>query len=588
MVILNKIHALLTPAERQGAWVLFALMVVGMLLETLGIGLVIPAITLMMQGNLAARYPEMVPILDYLGNPAQTELIAAAVLGLVVAYLVKNLFLAFLIWKQNHFAYDVQANLSQRLFAIYLRQPYTFHLQRNSAQLLRNIIGEVSVFAGAMTSALTFLTEFMVIIGIAFLLLLVEPTGALIVFGVFGAAAWSFHRVMLERVSRWGRERQLHDGLRIQHVQQGLGGAKDVKLLGRENEFLAQFHTHNAKSARVFKLQTTFQNFPRLLFELLAVTGLAILVLSMISLNRDMANIVPILGLFAAAAFRLMPSANRVLSSVQLLRYSLPVVNTLHEEIQLTSSITDSQQTERSEAFKHELRLTNVSYQYPAATSWALEGITLSVGKGESVGLIGSSGSGKSTLVDVILGLLPPSAGQVQVDGRDIQQGLRHWQDQIGYVPQSIYLTDDTLRRNVAFGLSNGQIDDMAVRRAIKGAQLEEFVATLPSALDTIVGERGVRLSGGQRQRIGIARALYHNPAVLVLDEATSALDGETERSVMEAVTALKGSKTIIVVAHRLSTVANCDRLLRLEGGKVVEHGTPQTILFSQRPDTSR
>ncbi len=580
---LDKIHIFLTPAERKRVGVLLVLIVAGMLLETLGIGLVIPAITLMMQGDIAGRYPEIAPVIDYFGNPSQTDLIAVAVLVLVAVYFIKNLFLAFLIWWQNSFAYDVQAHLSQRLYAIYLNQPYTFHLQRNSAQLIRNVIGEVNVFTGAMISTLMFLSELLVVLGIAALMFLVEPIGVLIVVFVFGGTAWIFNRVMREHVSRWGRERQLHDGMRIQQLQQGLGGVKEVRLLGRESDFLAHFDLHNTSSARVWKLQTSFQGFPRLIFELLAVTGLAILLLVMLGQGRDFTSIAPALGLFTVAAFRLMPSVNRLLSSIQVLRYSLPVINTLHDELRLASPVSHCKHT-TGELFRNELRLRDITYSYPAATAPALQGITISIEKGEFVGLIGSSGSGKSTLVDIILGLLVPGSGQVEVDGRDIQQGLRYWQDQIGYVPQSIYLTDDTLRRNVAFGLSNEQIDDLAVRRAIKDAQLEEFVASLPAGLDTVVGERGVRLSGGQRQRIGIARALYHNPAVLVLDEATSALDGDTEREVMGAVLALKGNKTILVVAHRLSTVANCDRLLCLEAGKIVEQGKPNSVLFSPNP----
>jgi ATP-binding cassette, subfamily B, bacterial PglK len=579
-----KIHNLLTSSERQRTWVLLALMVIGMLLETFGIGLVIPAISFMMQADIVTSYPKIAPIINTLGIHSQTELIVFAMSGLVGAYLIKNLFLAFLVWKQTQFAYDVQANLSQRLFAIYLCQPYTFHLQRNSAQLVRNVTSEVSLFAGVLTSTLILITESMVLLGIATLLLLVEPLGALIVAVVLSVAASVFHYMTVDRISRWGIERQIHDGFRIQHLQQGLGGAKDVKLLGRESDFLAQFHTHNIKSAHVWKLQTTLQNFPRLTLEFLAVVGLAVLVLWMLSQGRDIPSIVTALGLFAAAAFRLMPSINRVLSSVQVLRYSLPVVNTLHEEFKLIPPQSLVLKTCSPDDFNHGLRLDGVTYHYPSAKMPALYGISVNIRKGESVGLIGSSGSGKTTLVDVILGLLAPSTGLVEVDGQDIQQGLRKWQDQIGYVSQSIYLTDDTLKRNVAFGLPNEQIDDLAVRRAIKAAQLEEFICTLPEGIETVVGERGIRLSGGQRQRIGIARALYHDPAVLVLDEATSALDGATEREVMEAVSALQGNKTIIVVAHRLSTVANCNRLFRLEYGRVIEEGTPAEMLPVQKP----
>jgi len=575
----TKIYNLLTPSERRGALVLLALMIVGMLLETLGIGLIIPVITLMMQGDLGVSYPVVANLFKYLGQPSQTDLIVFVMLGLVGVYFVKNLFLAFLIWKQTHFVFDVQVKLSNRLFANYLRQPYTFHLQRNSAELIRNVSSETVNLTIAITSIQMLVAELMVLIGIATLLLLVEPLGALIVVVVLGTAAWGFHRITRKRISHWGVERQFHDGLRIQHLQQGLGGAKDVKLLGRESDFLAQFYIHNMKSAHVTKLQSNLQNYPRLMFELLAVSGLAILVISMLSQGRDMTVIIPMLGLFAAAAFRLMPSVNRILSSIQSLRYYLPVVNTLYEEIMLASPEPVSKQRNGSEVFRKNLCISNLIYQYPGAIVPALNNISLSIGKGETVGLIGESGSGKSTIIDIILGLLVPEAGFVEVDDQDIQLDIRQWQDQIGYVPQSIYLTDDTFRRNIAFGLPDDQIDNVAVKYAIQAAQLDDFVSSLPDGMETLVGERGIRISGGQRQRIGIARALYHDPDVLVLDEATSALDIETEVDVMKAVMALHGQKTIIIVAHRLSTVEHCDRLFRLGQGKIVETGTPAEIL---------
>lgn len=576
---LAKIRSLLTAAERRAAVVLFGLMLIGMVLETLGVGLVVPVIALILQGDLLALHPALVVHLGSLGSMSQRELIVVAMLGLVGAYFLKNAFLAFLIGKQTHFAYNVQEKLSQRLFTIYLRQPYTFHLQRNSAELVRNITGEVGILTGVLTSGLLMLTELLVTAGVACLLLLVEPVGALLAVLVFCGSAWVFNRLTRERISRWGIERQIHDGLRLQHLQQGLGGAKDVKLLGRESEFLAQFQTHNAKSTRIWRLLATLQSYPRLMFEMLAVCGLAVLVLSMLAQQRDLSSIVPTLGLFAAAAFRLMPSVNRILTAVQNLRYTLPVVASLHRESQLPAPDLKAAAVTNRSPFSDVLTISELVYQYPGASRLALDGVSISIRRGESVGLIGASGSGKSTLVDVILGLLEPVAGVVKVDGDDIQQWLRYWQDQIGYVPQTIYLTDDTLRRNVAFGLRDDEIDEAAVQRAIESAQLDSFIDTLPEGLDTIVGERGVRLSGGQRQRIGIARALYHDPAVLVLDEATSALDTATESGVMQAVSALHGCKTIVIVAHRLSTVEKCDRLIRLEQGKVVEDGPPSSIL---------
>ncbi len=579
----QKIWSLLAPAERRNAVVLLGLMLIGMVLETLSIGLVIPALALLTQQDLVHNYPAFQPVLQTLGNPSQQTLIIGGMLVLVGVYLIKGLFLAFLAWQQTRFAFSVQAQLSQRLFTVYLRQPYTFHLQRNSAQLIRNVINEVGLFTiKGMLPGMVLLTESLVLLGLCSLLLMVEPLGALIVMGVLGTTAWGFHHLTRRRISRWGEARQHHEGLRIQHLQQGLGGAKDVKLLGRETDFLEQYRQHNVQSARMGQLQITLQQLPRLWLELLAVSGLAILVISMLAQERALEALLPTLGLFAAAAFRLMPSVNRVLGAVQSLRYSLPVIDVLHTELALaTPEIADTHSPVTP--FHAELELSQVIYTYPGAAESALKDISLIIQRGESVGFIGASGAGKSTLVDILLGLLTPNSGEVRVDGENIQANLRNWQDQIGYVPQSIFLTDDTLRRNVAFGLAEDQIDNGAVTRAIQAAQLEEFVASLPGGLETLVGERGIRLSGGQRQRIGIARALYHDPAVLVLDEATSALDIATEDGVMQAVTALQGSKTIIIVAHRLSTVAHCDRLYRLEHGKIIAEGASTKVLSTNK-----
>lgn len=568
----QKMLGLLSSVERRRAIVLLGFMLIGMVLETLGVGLVIPALALLTQKDFAHHYPTLQPIFQVLGNPNQQSLVIGGMLMLVGVYFVKTCFLALLAWRQVRFAYGLQAQLSQRLFEVYLRQPYTFHLQRNSAQLI-NTVNEVSSFtSNGIMPSMTLLTEGLVLFGLCMLLLAVEPLGTLIVVSILGVATFGFNRVTGARITKWGEARLHHDGLRIQHMQQGLGGIKDAILLGRVESFLGQYRTHNWQSVQVGQFQSTLQQMPRLWMELLAVSGLAILVISMLKQGGALESVLPVLGLFAAAAFRLIPSVNRILGAVQLLRYGLPVIDVLHKEFNLmTTGMPASRKSAMS--FNNSLELNQVTYTYPCATRPALKNITLAIKRGESIGFIGTSGAGKSTLVDILLGLLTPDAGEVRVDGKNIQKNLRGWQDQIGYVPQSIFLTDDTLRRNVAFGLENEQIDDSAVRRAIMSAQLSEFIECLPDGLETIVGERGVRLSGGQRQRIGIARALYHDPAVLVLDEATSSLDTSTEQDVIQAVNALHGKKTILIVAHRLSTIEHCDQLYRLEYGCLVVDG---------------
>ncbi|MBF0105232.1 MAG: ABC transporter ATP-binding protein [Deltaproteobacteria bacterium] len=578
--LMKKIWALLSAKERKSAVLLLGFTFIGMILETLSIGLIIPAVMFLMQDTTANKHPAFKFVVEVLGHPDQRTQIVYVMVALVCIALVKGVFLGFLTWRQVSFAFDLQLHLSSRLFLTYLYQPYAFHLQRNSAELIRNIVAELGIIVKtAIQPTITFLTESLVLISIICLMLMVQPVGTMIAAVVLGIASWGFYRFTRLRIFRWGEVRQRHEGARIKHLQQGLNGAKVVKLHGREQNFLDQYYFHEKSRLRVEKLQGTLIQLPRLWLEILAVIGLSVLVITMLYQGQSMVSIISVMSFFAAAAFRFIPGVNKVISSLQGLRYGVPVVNVVYEELKLEQAVLVHADRTAQRPFKADIQLKDVSFIYPASQKYALHGINLYVNKGELVGFIGSSGAGKSTLVDVILGLLVPSAGHVFVDGEDIHHAIRNWQDQIGYVPQSIYLTDDTIRRNVAFGLPDDKIDEQAVKKAITAAQLDVFINSLPKGLDTIVGERGVCVSGGQVQRVGIARALYHNPAVLVLDEATSSLDTETERGVMEVVNALQGEKTIMIVAHRLSTVAYCDRLYRLADGRIVEEGKSKDVL---------
>ena len=575
----RKIYGLLTPAERRSGAVLLALMVAGMGLEMLGVGVVLPAIVLMVESDVASAYPAVRPWLARIGNPTQVQLVAGGMIVLVIIYLIRGLFLGFLIARQMHFAFGAQADLSNRLFGVYLRQPYAFHLQRNSAQLIVNLTSEIRLFTfTAMLPLMVLLTEGLVLAGIIALLLILEPAATLLMVTTLGAAAWCFDRLIRTRIARAASERQHHDGQRLQHLQQGLGGVKAVKLHGREREFLSRHDVHNVRSARAVQVQQTLQQLPRLWLEFSGAIALAGVVVASLWQGRSVDTLVPALGLFSAAGLRLMPSVHRLMGSAQYIRSSLPVINALHAELQLP---VPAERPEPAAPWRLRSRITvnNVTFSYASASTSALQNVSFEMQKNECIGLIGPSGSGKSTLVDVILGLLEPDDGHILVDDRDIATCTRAWQNQIGYVPQVIFLTDDTIRRNVAFGVPDGSIDDAAVTRAIQSAQLQALIEDLPAGVNTMVGEDGVRLSGGQRQRIGIARALYHDPSVLVLDEATSSLDTQTERDVMESVRALQGHKTILIVAHRLSTVERCDRLYYLEHGRIVREGVPVQIL---------
>jgi ATP-binding cassette, subfamily B, bacterial PglK len=580
-MLAKKVWNFLSASEKKQFVVLFFLMIIGMLLETLGIGLIIPTLSFISQPDLISNYPFIRPIIEKLGNPDQFSIILWIMLGLFTIYLFKNIFLALLTWRQVCFSYQVISQLSEKLLTTYLHQPYTFHLQRNSSQLIRNAILDVNLFGfNFLVPLLSLLTEGLVMIGLVTLLLVFEPLGSLIVIIVMGIVGTGFYQSTRNLLTHYGTLRQKSDGFRIKNIQEALGGIKEIKIFGRETGFLSQYHSHNTQWVLAGRLQQIFQRLPAFCMEQVAVTGLAIVVVTMFYQGRSISEVIPTIGLFAAVAFRLMPSANRILSSLQAMRFGLSVIDTMHNELLL--KVPNQPQIEnvceQSNQFINDISLTEIFFSYEKTSNPALNGISLSIRRGESIGFIGSSGSGKSTLVDTILGLFKPDSGSVTVDGEDIQSDLRKWQNQIGYVPQFIFLTDDTLRGNIAFGLPDADIDELNLWHAIKSVQLLDFVNELPDKLNTIVGERGVRLSGGQRQRIGIARALYHNPSILVLDEATSSLDTTTESEVMQAINALHGSKTILIVAHRLSTVEQCDRLFRLEKGTVMEEHHPRAM----------
>lgn len=567
-----RIWGLLTKGERDRLFYLLILMSIGMILETMGVGLVIPALVLLTREDFSTQYPFLGELSQHVLNGANHNIfVIYGMLFLVFIYLIKAIFLAYLAWQQSKFSYGVQVNLSKKLFTTYLLQPYTFHLQRNSAQLIRNATNEVAMFRDTLILGISLIAECLVVVGLCSLLFIIEPKGAAIVLFTLAIAGMVFQKFTRKLISQWGVARHYHDGLRIQYLQEGLGGAKDVKLLAKEDYFINEYDKHNIQSGRVGQLQSTVTQLPRLWLETLAIAGLALLVTSMLLQGRQLSDVVPTLGLFAAAAFRLMPSVNRIIGALQGLRFGQAVIDTLYNEIQLAVNLRDiSDQASQKLKFENSIELKNITFTYPEAPLPTIKDVSLKISCGECVGFVGTSGSGKSTLIDILLGLLPVENGGIYVDGQNIVPNMSSWQKNIGYVPQSIFLTDNTLAKNIAFGLSDEQINEASLWRAVKSAQLDGWVKTLPQGLSTTVGERGIRLSGGQRQRIGIARALYHDPSVLVLDEATSALDVVTEQEVMDAVEQLHGSKTIVIITHRLSTVSHCDRVYEINGGRLV------------------
>ena len=589
VVFLKKINYLLSSTQKKKLIFLFFLALVGVLFETLGIGLVIPMFKIITDPSILDKYPilsfltDLSPFNWFLGEShdmsVQGQLITGAIIMVIIVYSLKACFLIFLSWKQNTFVTNLGIHWSEKLFSGYLHLPYSFYLQKNSALLIRNV-NQAFILAATVELTLTLITEILVIFGITSLLIITEPLGAIVVIVIFLLSGFYFQKFTKKYLTSWGEKRHFYDGQRIKHMQQGFGGAKDLKLLGREKNFSGQFLKHNSASAIVSRNQRILKTVPRLWLEIMVVVSLSFLLFLMLINNQTINNVIPTLGLFAAASFRLMPSVNKILANIQSLSYEMPSVNNVYKELTETTAqnVTINKKNEKIN-FNKFIKLENVNYTYQGSHKSVLNGININIPHGCQAGFVGESGSGKSTLIDIILGLLSPSNGSVKVDDVDIQKNLRSWQSQIGYVPQEIFLTDDTLRNNIAFAISRDKILDKSMDEAIAAANLSEFVESLPDGLNTMVGERGVRLSGGQRQRIGIARALYHKPKVLVLDEATSSLDLETEREIMEGVFKLKGDKTILIIAHRLSTVSKCDELFKINNGKIVQKGTFKEVV---------
>jgi ABC-type multidrug transport system fused ATPase/permease subunit len=559
--------------ERRKLFFVWILVLIGMMLELLSLGLIIPFMGLLTQDDYAEKFPSLY---ERLGEPTQQEILVTGVLFILAVYLVKAIFTYYSNWVQRAFLNRAKARLSNEIFQRYLCQPYSFHLDHNSSTLITNAENGRTIVSGGLEPLLVLLTDGLIATGMFVLLLLVEPIGTLCVLVLFAAASVLFQFSTRKRIHEWGIAKKIESRLVLKHLQQGLGGAKEVKIMGREQLFLEEHKKSVSASMEVDRRFMMLQVIPRLWLELLAIVGLVVLVLAMIGSGDSVSQILPVLGLFAATSFRIIPSINRILASIQTLGYSKPIIRSVFDDLQLLVPVTPKTGTEIQ--FSTSVCFENVSFKYSNAVGNANENLSFCIGKGEAVGIIGHSGAGKSTLVDILLGLLQPTAGAVLVDGLDIQNNLRSWQDHIGYVPQTIYLVDDTLARNVAFGLPDDLVDHDAVARSIKAAQLDEFVATLPDGINTIVGERGVRLSGGQRQRIGIARALYNDPEILVLDEATSSLDTETEQGVMDAVKELLGTKTIVIIAHRTTTVSYCTKVYKMDKAQIVGSGLPSEM----------
>jgi ABC-type multidrug transport system fused ATPase/permease subunit len=564
----RQIRDMLSPRERRIAWVLVVLMMIGTLLESISVGMFVPVLAILADPTWLERTPALRELLAGAGLSTTQWLAPLAITVLVATYGIKTLYAAILAYLQARFVYSTQSSLSRRLYAGYVQQPWAFHLQRNSAQLIRNTIKEPAHCAQVLLALLQLGAELLLCSALGLLLVFIEPLGALVSLAMVLGASTLFQAVTRGRLKTWGKRRLQLDAAVLKELSHGLGGARDVKLLGCEPFFIQRFSQHCEALAQVHKRQQFTAQLPRMWLELVVVAGVACLVTMLVLRGGSFTNSLPTLGLFAAAALRLLPSGSRIIACLQLIRFQASSLGLVRGELARLES-TGQSSPSTSKITVEQVDLRDVSFRYGPLEDHVLKSVSLHIPAGSIIGLIGHSGAGKSTLIDVMLGLLTPTDGRVLVNGEDVRDDPRPWQRAIGYVPQAIYLTDDTIRHNIALGRSDDDINDGRVWEVLEQAKLAEFVRSLPAGLNAVVGERGIRLSGGQRQRIGIARALYHNPDVLVLDEATSALDSDTESQIMRSVRALAGRKTVVVVTHRLSALIGCDHVYQLKLGRI-------------------
>ena len=581
--------------RKQALGLLLVFIFLNSILETVGIGLIGPFIALASQPNIINKNSWLNRIYETFSFSSTNQFVISAAVAILVLFYVKSFF-SFKVREYIFlFGLSHQGELRSRLLDSYLRMPYSFHLKNNTAFLIQSIVNETDTFCnGTLLQILNSTVNLVMMVALVGLLLVTDAVATLVI-SLTLLLAFSLVVYFRRQLSSWGKASSNSKAEMIRIINHGLGGLKETRVTGCEPYFEAQLSRQAQRYAQACSSLMSFSMIPRLLIEALIITFVLGLASISLLMGRDTESLVATLGVFGVVAIRLMPVATQLTSGLTKLRSSAYVVNKLYFDLKEIERFEDESvqrlQPKRQAVgpkalialpFNHKVELDRVSFAYEGAKEKALNQVSLTLKKGESIAFIGKSGAGKTTLVDLILGLLSSQSGDIQVDGQSIYSDLRAWQNLLGYIPQSIFLIDDTLERNIAFGVPDEQIDAERLQWSIEAAQLTDLIERLSEGINTRIGERGVCLSGGQRQRIGIARALYHEREILVLDEATSALDNETEQLVTEAIRSLSGQKTMIIIAHRLSTVEHCDRIYMMERGQIVKTGSYREVVLKE------
>lgn len=592
--MIRKILFLLDRRERWKLAMLLAMAVVSGLVQVVGVGSIMPFMAVLtdpelIQEQLLLRWAHAL-----FGAPSTNRFLLILGTGVLAAFVLSNALVAFTQWYTYRFARWNQYRISRRLLEAYLSRPYVYHLQHNSANAGRNILVETQTFTqSVLVPGLQAVTYAISVLLVAGFLVWLSPVVAAIAVGIIGGAYGLVYMSLRRRLHRLGGQRLEANVGRFKAANEAFGAIKEVKASGKEAAFLARFDPDAKRFAKALASQQAMSQLPRHLVEVVAMGSVLLVVLLLLSAGQTATSIVPMVSVYALAGHRLFPAFQHIYAAASQLRTHAPVLDELGAEISQLASTPSSAiaRLHPSERFPfvQAIELRDVCFTYPGRDDAALKDVWLTIPHGAAVALVGETGAGKTTLADVLLGLLRPQEGQILVDGTVLDEhNLRRWRREIGYVPQHIYLADDTVANNIAFGMSPQEVDREAVERAGRIANIHDYiVGDLPSGYDTVVGERGVRLSGGQRQRIGIARALYQDPEVLVLDEATSALDNATEAAVQTAIHQVAEAKTLIVIAHRLTTISECEIVCLMARGRIVAVGSYDTIIQPSATETA-
>ena len=574
--ILKKLNILLDGKQKRFMVVLLVMMLFGAVLETVGVAMVIPVVKLMMDPDAVETNETVSMVYRMLGMQSRESFTVLVMLSLIAVFVFKNLYLFLQQKVLYRFVYTNQFRTSERMMKNYMRRGYEYFLNADTAVIQRSITSDVNNMYALILSLLQLLSESIVFVFLAVVLFIAEPMMTLMISALLIVTLFIIKVVLKPIMRKAGEDNQNYYSGLFKWISQSVTGIKDVKIGGHEAYFVDEYIRCGKGYVDAVQKYTLYNNIPRLLIETVCVAAMVLYMMILILHGEDASQMMGIIAAFGIAVVRLMPCANRINNQLNNIAYFEPfmmgVSDNLQNEIGADhTDMSDLAPVSEKLPVKDKIELTDICYHYPNTEVQIFDHASLTVPVGSSIGIVGASGAGKSTIVDVLLGLLVMQEGTITADGQNVmaKENYRKWLKNVGYIPQTIFMLDDTIRKNVAFGIPEEEIDEDRLWKALKDAQLDEFVKGLPEGLETGIGERGVRLSGGQRQRIGIARALYEDPEVLILDEATSALDNDTESAIMDSINRFQGEKTLIIIAHRLQTIEKCDMVYRVENGKI-------------------